>query len=263
MKIAGPSHLRAAFLTSIPEEVSQFDAVEPRFLYRPTRHLRALDPNAMLVSGIRGAGKSFWWHALQDDAMRALALPNSDATSTASAGFGEGDAADRPGQDVLEALLVQGHPPRLIWKAVVLRHALVAAKLPDPSPSAWNDRISWLRKDPERAANFMRTADDAIARDRRVHVVLFDALDKTAAKPESRAKLMRGLLELVVELRARAAIRAKVFARPDMLENPEVRAFLLDVNYIHPRTTITSPHRPRWLNGRGSWSSWWLSSRSG
>ncbi|MEO7734629.1 MAG: hypothetical protein ABIY55_26975, partial [Kofleriaceae bacterium] len=24
---------------------------------------------------------------------------------------------------------------------------------------------------------------------------------------------------------------------------------LLDVNYIHPRTTITSPHRPRWLSG--------------
>jgi serine/threonine protein kinase len=38
---------------------------------------------------------------------------------------------------------------------------------------------------------------------------------------------------------------------------------LLDVNYIHPRTTITSPHRPRWLNGRGSWSSWWSSSLSG
>jgi hypothetical protein len=241
MKLASPSLLRRAFLTSIPEEVSQFDAVEPRFLYRPTRHLRTLDPNAMLVSGIRGAGKSFWWHALQDDAMRTLALPNSEATWTASAGFGEGDAENRPGQDVLEQLLAQGHPPRLVWKAVVLRHALNAAHLPDPAPTPWSDRVAWIRTDAERTANLLRAADEAIARNRRVHVVLFDALDKTAARSEARAKLLRGLLELVVELRARAAIRAKVFARPDMLENPEVRAFPDASKVLHTAVPLEWP----------------------
>lgn len=241
MKSASTSLLRRAFLTSIPEEVSQFDAVEPRFLYRPTRHLRALDPNAMLVSGIRGAGKSFWWHALQDEALRALALPSSVANSTASAGFGEGDAVDRPGQDVLEQLLAQGHPPKLIWKAVVLRHALAAAKLSDPSPARWSERVAWIREDAERTANLLRAADDALASERRVHVVLFDALDKSAANADARVKLLKGLLELVVELRARAAIRAKVFARPDMLDHPDVRAFPDASKVLHTAVRLEWP----------------------
>lgn len=241
MKDIPPSLLRRAFLTSIPEEVSQFDAVEPRFLYRPIRHLRALDPNAMLVSGIRGAGKSFWWHALQNDALRALALPSSDTTSTASAGFGEGDAENRPGQDVLEQLLAQAHQPRLIWKAVVLRHALEVARIPDPAPTSWSDRVAWIRADAERTAKVLRAADEELARTRRVHVILFDALDKTAAKPEERVSLLRGLLELVIELRARAAIRAKVFARPDMLESSEVRAFPDASKVLHTAVSLEWP----------------------
>ena len=241
MKPVAPILLRRAFLESIPEEVSRFDAVEPRYLSRPTRHLRALDPNAMLVSGIRGAGKSFWWHALQDEALRALVVPTGEANLTASAGFGERDADDRPGKDVLEELLREGHPPRQVWKAVVLRHALAAASIPDPAPLRWSERIAWIREDAERTARLLREADGALAAGRRVHVVLFDALDTTAADPDARVKLLRGLLELVVELRARAAIRAKVFARPDMLEHPEVRAFPDASKVLHSAVHLEWP----------------------
>lgn len=135
-----PELLRRAFSESIAAEVAQFDRVEPRFLQRPTVHLRALDPQATLVAGMRGAGKSFWWHALQDPALRALALPTSANRSTASAGFGEGDAADRPGQDVMEQLFAQGYPPKLIWKAVVLRHALAAAAFRGLTERPWTRR---------------------------------------------------------------------------------------------------------------------------
>lgn len=224
MTVYNPGLLRKAFLTSIPEEVSQFDAVEPRFLYRPSRHLRALDPNAMLVTGIRGAGKSFWWHALQDEQMRVIVLQGNRATST-SAGFGALDAEDRPGQDVLEELLERGHPARLLWKAVILRHVLASAGITDPAPGRWNERVEWLRGDAERTASLLRAADDALTRAGRTHIVLFDALEKTASTPVARVSLLRGLLEIVVELRARGAIRAKVFARPDMLQHPDVRAF--------------------------------------
>jgi len=241
MRAIDPGLLRRAFIESISAEVSQFDRVEPRFLYRPTSHLRALDPQAMLVSGIRGAGKSFWWHALQDATLRALALPQSEARSTASAGFGEGDAVDRPGQDVVGQLLVQGHPPKLIWKAVVLRHALGATGLPDPLPARWSDRVAWIREDAERTANLLRAADDTLAKGGRMHVVLFDALDKTAAEPGARVKLLRGLLELVVELRARAALRAKVFARPDMLQHPDVRAFPDASKVLHTAVDLAWP----------------------
>jgi len=242
MKTASsPNVLRRAFVTSIPAEVAQFDAVEPRFVYRPTKHLRALDPNAMLVSGIRGAGKSFWWHALKEEALRLLVLPAGEARVTASAGFGERDAEDRPGRDVLEELLQAGHPPRQIWKAVVLRHALGAAGLPDPAPARWRDRVTWIRADAERTAQLLRAADDALAGNHRVHVVLFDALDTTATDPGARVRLLRGLLEIVVELRARAAIRAKVFARPDMLEDPDVRAFPDASKVLHTAVRLEWP----------------------
>lgn len=36
----------------------------PAFTYVPPTHARALDVDATLVEGIRGAGKSFWWALL-------------------------------------------------------------------------------------------------------------------------------------------------------------------------------------------------------
>ena len=241
MSAPPPLLLRTAFLTSISPEVSQFDRVQPRFLYRPTTHEHALDPNAMLVSGIRGAGKSFWWHALQQEALRALALPKRDQNLTASAGFGQGDDVDRPGQDVLEELVAAGHSPKLIWKSVVLLHVVQAAGLDNPMPSLWRERVSWVKDDAERTAALLRRADAAIAEQGRVHVVLFDALDTTAATAGVRDRLLKGLLELVVELRARAAVRAKVFARPDMLEQAEVKAFPDASKVLHTAVRLEWP----------------------
>jgi hypothetical protein len=45
----------------------------PRTLFTPDRHRQALDPDATVVRGARGAGKTVWFKALQDRALRALA----------------------------------------------------------------------------------------------------------------------------------------------------------------------------------------------
>jgi hypothetical protein len=216
--------LRTAFLTSIPQEWSQFEEVEPRFVFRPVGHVRALDPNAMLVTGIRGSGKSFWWHALQNETIRKAVLTAQQAVTT-SAGFGEGDDQTRPGSDVLESLLDEGHPARLIWKAVVVRHVAGASQIHLRLPDTWKDLVAWVRSDAERVADVFRDADLALSARRQTHLVLFDALDRTASSDDRRRALLRGLLELVLELRPRASIRAKVFARPDMLDHADVRTF--------------------------------------
>ena len=51
---------------------AQSTATRPEFTYVPPSHARALDPEATLVEGIRGAGKSFWWAQLASDSHRAF-----------------------------------------------------------------------------------------------------------------------------------------------------------------------------------------------
>jgi len=45
----------------LPEDMSSHgSAPDPRFVYLPPAHVKALRPDAMVVVGMRGAGKSFW-----------------------------------------------------------------------------------------------------------------------------------------------------------------------------------------------------------
>jgi hypothetical protein len=171
----------------------------------------------MLVEGIRGAGKSFWWHALQNPKLR----PERTGSLEVTAGFGLGASADWPEKDELVELLRLGHPPRFIWKSVVLRQvAPVAVPTGD-----WGALVQWVRGEPSKVAEIVRTADARLRDKQLKHVILFDALDRTADTAKDRQMLLRGLLELVLEMRALRAIRAKVFVRPDMLDDPQVKAF--------------------------------------
>jgi hypothetical protein len=56
-------------------------------------------------------------------------------------------------------------------------------------------------------------------------LILFDALDRTADDWGSLRRLLKGLLQVLLEFRSYRAIRLKAFVRPDMLENAEVSAF--------------------------------------
>jgi hypothetical protein len=56
-------------------------------------------------------------------------------------------------------------------------------------------------------------------------VFLFDGLDRTSTSRENQERLLRGLLELAIEFRGYRALRAKIFARPDMLNSTKVRSF--------------------------------------
>lgn len=216
--------LRRAVLESIPAEPSQYNEVDPKFVYVPDAHRRALDPDAMLVTGIRGAGKSFWWFALQQEALRRRLFEpqsRSGAALMVSPGYGATSSEQWPDKDELTQLLSQGCKPRLIWKTVVLRQ-VAQGSLPG---AGWGDWVSWVTANPSQVATLLREVDGRMREAKQRHVVLFDALDRTADRRSDRLQLLRGLLELVLELRTWSAVRAKVFVRPDMLEDPEVIAF--------------------------------------
>ena len=89
--------LRAAIKSAIRPQATQHGKIPPevRFVYAPQRHVQALDPNTMVVEGIRGAGKSFWWATLLSQAHRQALTKLSPQSRwlddlEVTAGFGAG-----------------------------------------------------------------------------------------------------------------------------------------------------------------------------
>ena len=59
-------------LANLPEGTSHGEPSPPEHVYLPPSHLKAMHPDNLLVTGMRGAGKTFWWRALQDEAVRHM-----------------------------------------------------------------------------------------------------------------------------------------------------------------------------------------------
>ncbi|HET7499868.1 MAG TPA: hypothetical protein VFK02_02665 [Kofleriaceae bacterium] len=228
--------LRSAILTSLPADPFQTGAPDPRFVYVPRSHVRALDPDNMLVVGARGTGKSFWWHALLSDAVRTtLQIPSMNRGMLhVGAGWSEQSELDK---DTLAGLRRAGAEPRQIWRAVLL-----ARFDPDiDSMESWQQRVDWVAKHPEAVAKLIHALDAGAYAEATRHLLLFDALDRTADEWNERRALLKGLLQLVLDLRSTKAIRAKVFVRPDMLQDPEVLAFVDSSKVVASSIELTWP----------------------
>jgi len=222
--------IREVIKKALPDETSLHGTKpELRYTYLPAAHVRALRPENMLVVGIRGAGKSFWWSVLQDDENRAVigSTIGLSRMTKVSAGFGEKpDPESFPGKDVIDELLRKGFEERLIWKTVVFRH--IAQQLSPESfrkLKTWSERTAWLRNNPETVENIIYKADEGLESLGIHHLVLFDALDRSANDWATMNLLLRGLLQIALEFRPYRRIRLKVFVRPDQMESPEVTSF--------------------------------------
>jgi hypothetical protein len=244
MITASPSGLREAILTSIPADPFQMSEPDPRFVYVPRTHVRALDPDNMLVVGARGTGKSFWWHALLSDAARATLTPQTPSMQRGplkvSAGWSEQSSEAFPDKDTLVALRAADLDARMIWKAILLFQLA-----PDhfQNLTSWKARVDWVAANPEEAAGLLRWCDGALAATSTRHLILFDALDRTADAWAARQGLLKGLLQLVLDLRSTRAIRAKVFIRDDMMQDPAVLAFPDASKVLGSRVDLTWPRQ--------------------
>jgi hypothetical protein len=242
-QLAAQDALRRSILSSVPAEASQYSVGEPRFLYLPKSHARALDPDNMLVVGMRGAGKSFWWHALQSEQQKgAIEAAYHDGKAArvlkndVSAGFSEQLSADYPSRDAIQRIITT-HSPRLLWRTVVLW----AVAPPEVTLASWMDRVGWVAAHPEEVDQSFRHADEALSRRNRRHLVLFDALDRTSESWRERRHILQGLLQILLELRATSSIRAKAFVRPDHLVDPEVTSFPDASKVVSTQVTLDWP----------------------
>jgi hypothetical protein len=238
---------REAMLKSLPEATSLHGAgPELRFTYLPASHAKALNLDVMLVVGMRGAGKSFWWAALQRPEHRLLVhrlAKRSGLTEDVevTVGFGERpDPGAYPGRDVLDHLLTQGHDPRLIWRTVIL-HALAPPDHALRGCADWPDRVAYVAAQPEAMDNLLYHRDQELDEKGGHWLILFDALDLSASDWPTMKALIRGLLQAVLDLRRYRRLRAKCFLRTDQLDERAVTSFPDASKILAERVELTWP----------------------
>lgn len=224
----GARALRLAIRSAMPTDPVQYDTPSEELVYVPRRHGEILDVNTMLVVGERGTGKSFWAKALVHDETRSVAreavggtrLP-TDLLAVRGWDAREDVEDGQPTRRELERL-AEEHEPRNIWAAVYL----AAVGSPELLQlQTWRERVELLKRDETAWHRLLRKAQQVQEQSGRFALVLFDELDRTSDDPQRRLKLLRGLLQLLLDLRNTRYLRAKVFVRPDMVQDSEVRAF--------------------------------------
>lgn len=243
-----PHDLRAGLISSLPEETSQHgETPRAEQMYLPAPHAKALHPNTTLIQGMRGSGKSFWFLALQNAQLRALigAQVGLDADTLVTVGFGQASLGNKfPNKDTLISLVDDGCLPRRIWQAVVFDQVLGDLAPPEfRALTGWKQRIQWIGEHPEAVDVHLYEADLRLDNVKRHHIVLFDALDRTADDWPTMNALVKGLLQVVLETRSFRRIRLKVFARPDQLEDPSVANFPDSSKVINAKINLDWPRR--------------------
>lgn len=220
---------RSALLSALPgNDISSVsDVRNPGFTYVPPSHARALDPENTIVEGIRGAGKSFWWQALNSAQHREFirtAFPEvrfSEGLQVAQ-GFGAQANPLWPSKDVLRKLSSE-FEPRHIWRAVIATHARFDGDF--PINSKWEDKTRWIAEHPEEFDKELYRRDAELSNTGATLVILFDALDRLADDWNGIRPLAKSLFQVGLDTRSLRAIRLKMFVRPDMLEDKEIIGF--------------------------------------
>ena len=226
-RVIDPRAARAA-LRALPHETNDGESPNPEHVHLPRSHLKALHPDSLLVSGMRGAGKTFWWSAAQNPAVRRL-LSTQDArlswTGAAEirTGFGVPATDDYPGKDVLHNLLEQGFEPRIVWRTVQARQLAPAGH--PLRCDGWSARVSLVRREPEAIDRLFQDSDTAFDGKGIYCLFLFDALDRCADDWRDMYRIIRGLLQTALEMRAYRRLRVKVFLRSDQLDETAIGDF--------------------------------------
>ena len=216
-------------LIRLPEGASYGEDPILGQVYLPPSHLKAMELNRALVIGMRGAGKTFWWAALQKQEVRRLI----DRSSTGSVlndrtkvctGFGVAARPDDyPGIDIV-APLMSMHKPRIVWRTVLARH-LASPEHPLREIRDWSGRVEWVSENPEAIDGLFRERDREYYRKGRYFLILFDALDRCANDWSDMYSAIRGLLQLALDMRAYRRLRVKIFLRSDQIEEPLIADF--------------------------------------
>lgn len=215
-------------------------------LFTPSGHRNALDPDATIVRGGRGVGKTVWFKALQDASLRKIAaksyeLDVLDRVDTL-AGFGANLSKQYPNPRRLQSL-VDRFQPSDIWTAV----ALFGFRIPELATlEDWPERVQWVvdNNNTGKVDDALLNVDEKAGRDNRIKLLLFDAMDRLHSNRLIADQLARGIFELALNLRTSTRnLRVKLFIRYDMFDTARLDftdASKLIANITDLRWTETS-----------------------
>ena len=154
-------------LAKLPGGTSRGAAPAPEHVYLPRSHLKAMEPDRVVVTGMPGAGKTFWWNALQDSDIRGLIgqadeRPPLDEHTEVRAGFGVGPAPDEhPDQNTLRGLMTSDFEPRVVWRAIQAWHIARGERPQHPlrQQDSWEMRVKYVADHPEAIERLFRERD--------------------------------------------------------------------------------------------------------
>jgi hypothetical protein len=228
---------------SASSTVSGADRPNPQEIFAPEQHVGALDPNTTIVLGARGAGKSFWAGVLAHDDTRAIATASYPRIGLQRIDVALGYTGQEGDQLISRATIDARVEPGteatkgvLLWRCVMLRaveHAI--------NPDAPLRRIAAMMEqyaDPEDWEEAMAAADAMVRNRNRLAVVLFDALDSLAIEWGRLRDLIDALLQVAWGVRGYRSIRAKLFLRPDQVDDLGLR-FIELPKLISGATTLS------------------------
>lgn len=224
------SAIRAA-LAELPDETSYGEVPPVEQVYLPRSHLKAMDPNRLVITGMRGAGKTFWWGALQDPSVRRLlgkSAPRISALDTSTEvrrGFGvKPEPDDYPSRDELRCLMADGVDPRMIWRTVQARQ-IGEDRHPLRQQESWSASVAYAGAHPEQIGRLFGQRDRELDQRGVYLLVLFDALDLCADEWREMNRAIRGLMQTALEMRSYRRLRVKMFLRSDQISEAEIANF--------------------------------------
>ena len=219
-----------AALAALPATASHGEAPDPEQVYLPRSHLKAMHPDSLLVTGMRGAGKTFWWSALQKVTVRRLLGRHTDQFPLSEhdevrTGFGLDKAQDNyPSKDVLPMLIAEGVEHRMVWRTVQAWQ-LARADHPLLQQATWLERARYVRANPDTVDRLFRERDLEYENKGAYFMILFDALDRCADDWKEMYPTIRGLLQAALDMRSFRRLRVKVFLRSDQMDESKIADF--------------------------------------
>lgn len=195
----------------------------PASVFLPLSHIRALRPYAQLVTGVRGAGKTFWTQALQQEAVLKMLLrdvPELTGFRVIGVHTHKGHPESCPGPALFSALLKTFRGTD-IWRAVLVQ-ALArqpeAAGLCPVAAMPWQELVPQVAQSPETVNSFLQDLDRRLAQAQTSLMLLFDGLERVADSWKDSEALTTALLQDVLPLSGCSRIKAKVFLGEDQFQ---------------------------------------------
>lgn len=200
---------------------------DPKAIFFPRDHARAIDPETALVVGNRGMGKSFWANALAHEESRAaIARAYQRELTGVDAKFVFASAYGPAGVSRSEIATLGGDvPSEHIWRAALLPYLALQLTPSITPPEPLRERVRWVQEHPAHYRELLLSADHWLEKHGRRVVFLFDALDQLAEDWPTIQRLTKGILKLALGMHSYKHIRIKIFMRPDQFENRELFHF--------------------------------------